>query len=311
MGAMLAWREMQPPPARPSTFQSGRLRYEVRGLRITPLSDLFHYLMRTRWWQLLLSFVLIYCGVNSLFATCYWLGGPGTIQNARPGSFADAFWFSVQTFATIGYGNLAPGSTWAHLLVTFESFCGMLSVALGTGIVFTKFSLPKARVAFSSNVMVASRNGKPCLMFRIANLRGSSLLDASARAHVLIDEVSSEGHRMRRNHPLELERSSMPIFLLAWTLLHPLDEKSPLFGLSPENAAERMVTLIVNFTGVDDTMLQTVHARRLYTPDDLRFGQRFADMIDTTTPGLLVIDHSQMDQHVREGSDAGDAGGRD
>lgn len=302
---------MQPPPTRPSTFQSGRLRYEVRGLRITPLSDLFHYLMRTRWWQLLLSFVLIYCGVNSLFATCYWLGGPGTIQNARPGSFADAFWFSVQTFATIGYGNLAPGSTWAHLLVTFESFCGMLSVALGTGIVFTKFSLPKARVAFSSNVMLASRNGKPCLMFRIANLRGSSLLDASARAHVLIDEVSSEGHRMRRNHPLELERSSMPIFLLAWTLIHPLDEKSPLHGLTQENAGERMVTLIVNFTGVDDTMLQTVHARRLYTPDDLRFGLRFADMIDTSTPGLLVIDHSQMDEHVTEGSASGDAGGRD
>src|SRR3954471_12764358 len=133
----------------PAVYQSGSLRYEVRGLRITPLSDLFHFLMRTAWSRLLASFVVIYCGVNSLFASCYWLGGTGTILNARPGSFADAFWFSVQTFATIGYGNLAPATTFAHVLVTIESFCGMLSVALGTGIVFAKFSLPKARVAFA------------------------------------------------------------------------------------------------------------------------------------------------------------------
>jgi inward rectifier potassium channel len=291
---------LKPIAKRPSVYESGRLRYEVRGLRLTPLADLFHFLMRTRWSQLLASFVVIYCGVNAVFASCYWLGGPGTILNAHPGSFADSFWFSVQTFATIGYGNLAPATTLAHVLVTIESFCGMLSVALGTGIVFAKFSLPKARVGFSKNVIVSQRNGVPCLIFRIANRRGTSLLDASARAHALMDEVSSEGHRMRRNHLLELERSSMPVFLLAWTLIHRLDEKSPLCGLNLENATERLVALIVSFTGVDDTMLQAVHARQMYNPEDLRFGARFADMIDSSNPGMLVIDHAQMDELVVE-----------
>jgi inward rectifier potassium channel len=176
----------------------------------------------------------------------------------------------------------------------------MLSVALGTGILFAKFSLPKARVAFSKNVVVSTRNGKPCLVWRIANRRGTSLLDASARAHALMDDISSEGHRLRRNHVLELERSSMPVFFLSWMLIHRLDETSPLFGLTPENAGERVVGIILSFTGVDDTMLQTVHARQLYNPEDLRFGARFADMIDGSTPGMLIIDHEQLDELVVE-----------
>lgn len=290
----------KPVVIRPSIYQSNRLRYEVRGLRITPLADLFHFLMRTAWSKLLGSFMLMYCGVNALFAGLYWLGGDDAVQNARPGSFADDFWFSVQTFATIGYGNLSPASTYAHVLVTLESFCGMLSVALGTGILFAKFSLPKARVAFSKHMTVGVRNGQPCLTLRIANRRGTSLLDASARVHVLMDEVSAEGHRMRRNHELALERSSMPVFLLAWTLIHRLDESSPLFGLNPENAGERAVGIIVSFTGVDDTMLQTVHARQMYSVEDLRFGARFADMIDASNAGLLVIDHERMDELIAE-----------
>ena len=177
----------------------------------------------------------------------------------------------------------------------------MLSVALGTGILFAKFSLPKARVAFSKNVIVSMHNGRPCLIWRIANRRSTSLLDATARAHALMDEVSSEGHRMRRNHVLELERGSMPIFFLAWTLIHRLDEKSPLFGLSAENAAERVVGIVASFTGVDETMLQAVHARQLYNPEDLRFGARFADMIDSVEiPGTLIIDHAQMDELVAQ-----------
>ena len=276
------------------------MRYEVRGLRITPLADLFHFLMRTAWSKLLGAFAVIYCGANVLFALLYRLGGDGTISNARPGSLADDFWFSVQTFATIGYGYLAPASTYAHLLVTFESFCGMLAVALGTGILFAKFSLPKARVAFSKNILVSVRNGQPILTWRIANRRATSLLDATAQAHVLVDEVSSEGQRMRRNHVLELERNSMPIFFLAWTLIHRLDEKSPLYGLSLENAGERALGIVVSFTGVDETMLQAVHARQLFNAEDLRFGARFADMIDASSPGMLVIDHAQMDELVVE-----------
>jgi len=281
-------------------YSAGRLRYESRGLRVTPLSDLYHFLMKTKWSSLLGAFGVIYCAVNAVFALAYLAGGPGTVLNARPGSFADDFWFSVETFATIGYGNLAPGTTYAHLLVTVESFAGMLAVALGTGILFAKFSRPMARVGFSKNAVVSLRNGQPCLMWRLANQRGNALLDATMQAHVLIDDISSEGHRMRRVHALELERTGMPMFTLAWTCIHHLDEKSPLFGLTLENAPERLVGLIVSFAGVDDTMVQTVHARQLYNPDDLRFGARFVDMIDSSTPGTLVIDHAQLDELVVE-----------
>lgn len=292
----MAREQSKPASKNPLTFQSGRIRYESRGLRITPLADLFHFLMGAAWSKLLGAFVVIYLSVNALFATCYWLGGEGTLANARAGSFADAFWFSVQTFATIGYGNLAPASTFAHVVVTIESFCGMLSVALGTGILFAKFSLPKARVAFSKNAIVSIRNGQPCLVWRVANLRLNSSMSASAQAHVLVDEVSSEGHRMRRNHVLQLERSGMPMFMTAWTLIHRLDEKSPLFGLSADNVAQRIVGIIASFSGVDDTMLQTVHARQLYGPDDLRFGARFADMFDSSMPGALTIDYAKLDE---------------
>jgi inward rectifier potassium channel len=296
----MAEQPQKPVVKAPSIYSAGQLRYEVRGLRVTPLSDLYHFLMKSAWWKLLGAFGVIYIGVNALFALAYSLGGPGTVLNARPGSFADDFWFSVQTFATIGYGNLSPGTTYAQLLVTIESFGGMLAVALGTGILFAKFSRPMARVAFSKNAIVAVRNGQPCLMCRIANQRGNALLDASLQAHVLMDEISNEGHRMRRVHALELERSGMPMFVLAWTLIHHLDEKSPLYGLTLENVSERVVGLIVSFSGVDDTMVQTVHARQMYNVEDLRFGARFVDMIDNSQPGTLIIDHSQLDELVLE-----------
>jgi inward rectifier potassium channel len=302
----MAEQPQKPVVKTPSIYSAGQLRYEVRGLRVTPLSDLYHFLMKSAWWKLLGAFGLIYIGVNALFALAYRLGGPGTVLNARPGSFADDFWFSVQTFATIGYGNLSPGTTYANLLVTVESFGGMLAVALGTGILFAKFSRPMARVAFSKNAIVSLRNGQPCLMCRIANQRGNALLDASLQAHVLMDEISSEGHRMRRVHALELERSGMPMFVLAWTLIHHLDEKSPLYGLSLENVSERVVGLIVSFSGVDDTMVQTVHARQMYNVEDLRFGARFVDMIDNSLPGSLVIDHARLDELVVEDTSSAD-----
>jgi inward rectifier potassium channel len=120
----------------------------------------------------------------------------------------------------------------------------------------------------------------------------------SAQAYLLVDEVSAEGHRMRRNQLLELERSALPVFVSAWTLIHQLDEKSPLYGLSLENVADRLVGIIVSLSGVDEAMLQSVHARQLYGPEDFRFGVRFADMMDTSNPATLIIDHSQMDELV-------------
>ena len=289
-------------PAREPTYQNGQLRFERRGVPPTPFADFYHLLMGATWRGVLGLFALGYLTLNLLFALLYFAGGEGTIVNARAGSFLDAFWFSVQTFATIGYGVLSPGTTYAHLLVAIESFSGMLCVALGTGILFSKFSRPKARVSFSQCAVCYTRNGQRCLAIRVANLRTASLVDVQVKMHVLVDEVSQEGHQMRRAYPLELERAHMPVFLLAWSMFHPLNEKSPLFGLEAENVFERMVSIIVSFTGVDDTMVQTVHARHLYTPEELRFRTRFADMMDRSETGKLIVDYERMDQLVAEGA---------
>lgn len=283
-----------PPPS------STPVRFEVRGLRARPLSDLYHYLMRAGWWRVTFAFVVMYCSINAVFAGMYWLGGPGTIANARPGSFADAYWFSVQTFATIGYGGLTPASIYANVLVTLESFSGLLCSAFATGILFAKFSRPAPRIAFSRHLLVSHRNGQPYLVWRVANQRATGVLDATVKAHVLMDEISAEGARMRRAHPLTLDRHEMPVFNLAWTLMHRLDEQSPLFGLTPETLRQRVISFIVSFSGVDSTTVQSVHARQTYLPDAVQFGYRFADMIDPTTPGLLVVDHAELDSVLEE-----------
>jgi inward rectifier potassium channel len=270
-------------------------RFEVRGLPRRPLQDLYHLLMAGGWPQLIGLCLIGYVGLNALFATLYSLQ-PGCITNARPGSFGDAFWFSVQTFATIGFGVMSPATAYAHVLVTLESFLGLFSLALGTGIVFAKFSKPTARIGFSDVVIVTRHDARPCLSFRAAHQRRGSLIDVHARLSVLVDETTAEGATLRRAYELSLERSRMPILALAWTVFHILDDSSPLAGLSPQSAPDKLVALIVHLTGVDETTLETLHARRVYNVEALRFDVRFVDMIDRSQPDRLIVDHSRLSQ---------------
>jgi inward rectifier potassium channel len=257
---------------------------------------MYHYMLAVTWRRLLAVFFAVYVGTNALFAFLFWVGGD-CISNARPGSFADAFWFSVQTYATIGYGGMAPVTTYAHVLVTLEAFVGMMAMALGTGIVFSKFSRPKARVAFSNNIVAHVRNGRPVLEFRLANQRRGSLSDAQMKFTVIKDEVTAEGQPMRRGYPLELERSQMPVLSLAWNLIHVLDEKSPLHGLSPDAGLERISGFIAILSAHDDTSADTVHARQFYTVEDLLHNTRFVDMIDSkSVPGVISIDHAKLNE---------------
>ncbi|HTA93058.1 MAG TPA: ion channel [Polyangiaceae bacterium] len=292
----------QPPTPRPvvssaqTPYGVGRTRFEVKNLDQRWFTDAYHYLMAISWRRLLGVFFLVYCGTNALFAFLFWVGG-SDIANARPGSYADAFWFSVQTYATIGYGGMSPATTYAHVLVTLEAFVGMMAMALGTGIVFAKFSRPTARVAFSDKLVVHVRNGKPVLEFRLANQRRGSLSDATMKLSVLKDEMTAEGQPMRRGYPLELERSHMPVLSLAWNLFHVLDERSPIRDLRAGQGTEHIMGFIAMLTAHDDTMSETVHARRYYNPEDLLYNVRFVDMIDIKSqPGVIIIDHAQLNE---------------
>ena len=274
----------------------GRSRLEAKNLDQRWFTDVYHYMLAISWRRLLGVFFLVYVGTNALFAFLFLIGG-ADIANARPGSFADAFWFSVQTYATIGYGGMSPATSYAHVLVTLEAFVGMMAMALGTGIVFAKFSRPTARVAFSDKLVVHVRNGRPVLEFRLANQRRGALSDATMKLSVIKDEITAEGQPMRRGYPLELERPNMPVLSLAWNLIHVLDERSPISSLKQPSGSDGIMGFIASLTAHDDTMAETVHARQFYNLEELHHNVRFVDMIDASSvPGVITIDHALLNE---------------
>ncbi len=256
--------------------------------------------IRASWPGFLGALAGAYALTNAAFAALYLAGGD-CINAQDPRSFADAFSFSVQTIATIGYGAMSPTTPWANAVVAIESFVGLLAVALASGMCFAKFSRPDARVGFSSVAVVSDREGRPCLMFRIANERNSRIIDARISVYALVDEVTLEGQRMRRFHPLVLERDRSPVFLMSWLVMHPLDRGSPLVGDDPTRLDPAVRSIVVTLSGVEDTFMSTVHRQHHYQPDDVRFGHRFVDMIGDDN-GELTLDHSRLHDTVPPGS---------
>jgi len=276
------------------------------GLRATPLKDLYYHLMRGSWAQLIALFVVGYVVVNLGFAALYMLDVPGFAGDA-PAGFADAFFFSVQTIATIGYGVLAPRTVYVNVLVAIESLLGVLGFAVATGLVFSKFARPSARVLFSSVMVVTRRNGKPCLQLRCANARGNDLVEATAHVVVIKNDVTAEGHRMRRFHDLALDRDRSPLFVLTWLIMHDLDERSPLYGATAESLAADDALFVVTIVGVDGTLGQTVHARHSYEYFDVRFAHRFVDVLTTDADRRLTLDFARFHDTERDPSMAIDS----
>jgi inward rectifier potassium channel len=285
----------------PGVRRQGRLvqRGEAEGpLRINVrqrwFEDIYHRMLVISWPRSLLLGGAIYLLLNVLFAAAYF-AVPGSIDHAAPGSFSDAFFFSIQTMATIGYGVLTPATFYANVLMTLETMMSLVFTAFTTGIIFARFSRPTARVNFSRFATVSLHNGVPTLFVRLSNARRNQILEADVSVVLLRNEVSREGGTMRRFYDLALSRGHTPIFALTFTVMHAIDETSPLYGLTPEILAAEDVELLVAVTGLDETMSQTVHARHSYSADEILFGQRFRDMFGFTPEGRLVIDHSLID----------------
>ncbi len=279
-----------PPPQRLRVVQRDpSRRTPMVGLPRRPLSDVYHYLLTVPWPRLMAFVVLLYVTLNTIFATLYMVGGD-CIQNARPGNFADSFFFSVQTLATIGYGVMAPKTAWSHWLVTVEAFVGMLSVAMVTGLMFSKFSKPTARVEFSKVAIIAPRNGIPTLMFRMSNQRANQIVEARIQVAIALSERTLEGETMRRFFDLQMVRQQNIIFALSWTAMHVIDEASPLFGHTETSLGETDAEIVVSLVGMDETMSQPVHARWSYLPAELRWNHRFVDIIRSNERGERRID---------------------
>jgi inward rectifier potassium channel len=282
----------RPPAPLRITIQDGRFKPETRAW-YSYWRDPYHLLLIVRWPIFLLLIALAYIGINGLFAAAYLLGGDN-IANARPGSFSDAFFFSVQTFASIGYGAMTPKTFYANVLVSFEAWVELLSLAVITGLAFARFSKPTARVLFSEVAVIAPHQGVPTLMFRAANERRNQVLEAQMLVYVMMDEVSAEGNRMRRFYDLNMTRSRTPSFVLTWTAMHPIDEQSPLYGLSQESLLQAQATFSVSLSGIDETVNQTIYARYTYTAQDIRENYRFVDIFSDTPEGHREIDYSKF-----------------
>lgn len=264
----------------------------VRGVRPTPFRDLYHRFLRLRWSAALGVLVLVVVALNGLFAAGYWY--VGGVENMRPDSFRDAFYFSIHTFATIGYGSMYPTSDGAELLVAAEAIVGLLTTALATGLLVAKFTTATARVVFSRSVAISPMDGVPTLMFRVSNERGNSIVEAQLRAAIVRTEHTAEGVVFYRMIDLPLSRERAPAVSRSWMAMHPITEASPLHGADPEMLQQWELELNVSLVGIDDTSLQSIHAQHSYDAADIVWGVRHADVLSELPDGALLLDMTKF-----------------
>jgi len=269
---------------------------EVVGVRHTPLSDLYHQLLRAPWWLDLLGVSGVFLLINFLFALAYL--AVGGVAGARPGSVADHFFFSVQTMGTIGYGVMYPLTSAAEALVTCEVIVGVSLVALTTGMLFAKFSVPRARMQFAEWATISPYNGVPTLMFRVGNERASQIIEATVRVVLVRTERTSEGVVYYRMHDLALERSRSPYISRAWIVMHRIDGSSHLHGATPDTLARDEVELILTVVGIDETSAQNLSSRHRYLHAQVRWGARHADVLSERPDGGLRFDMSEFHRTV-------------
>jgi inward rectifier potassium channel len=268
---------------------------EIRGAKASIAGDWYHLMLRAPWWADILAISAAFLFVNLLFAFAYLQSGG--IAGARPDSFSDLFFFSVQTMATVGYGSMYPVGLAAHLLTTGEALVGVFVIAVATGIVFSKFSVIRARVRFASYAVVAPMDGAPTLMFRVGNERSSRVTDATMKVVLTRKQRSAEGVMMYRMYDLKLERDWAPELARSWTIMHRIAPDSPLYHETPESLVANEVELTLTLRGADEMSRQTLHASHTYSDDRIRFGARHADMLTEVHNGLLV-DVSKFDELV-------------
>ena len=263
----------------------------------------YHAALAMTWPRFLVAVVLVYFSLNVLFASLFWLCGPEALVGAAPremgGQYWRAFFFSVETFATIGYGEISPVGFPAHMVMVSESLVALMSQALITGLLFARFSRPTAAIRFSSNMVVAPFLGGRGLMFRIANRRDNQIIDIQARVSCSWLEAGARGIG-RRFQLLELERSTVVFFPLAWTLVHPINESSPLWGLSEAELRAKDFEFLAIVNGVDETFAQQVHTRSSYKPAEIVWGAKFRNIFNPPdAKGNLSVDVGRIDEYDR------------
>jgi inward rectifier potassium channel len=268
------------------------LRMEKIGVPKFDLGDPYHLALALTWPQFFVGLILVYLAINFFFALLYY-AAPGTVVNLPPGSLVDAFFFSIETLATVGYGNMAPVTLYSHIVSAIEIFVGMVLTATMTGLVFVRFSKPKAKLLFASHAVVARSKGNARLMIRIGNGRLNALQDTNVRLTTLVDSVTADGQRYRRMEDLKLQRSDQPFFPLTWTITHDITPDSPLALLQTLTEAELRDTtlrLMLSVTARDPALGAQVYAAHAYGHDDIKLDMRYADAVTSSGDNHSVAD---------------------
>ncbi len=271
--------------------------------------NLYHALLTISWARFMGLICLGYLAINALFGAAFLLCGPDALrvppELGIENRFLQAFFFSVHTFGTIGYGNITPSGFAANLLVTIESLFGLLSVAFATGLLFARFSRPTARIIFSERAIVAPYRDLTAFEFRITNARDNQIIELSANV-IFSRFVTENGRRVRRFSQVKLEREKVAFFSLSWTIVHPIDEESPLYGWTERDLAEAEAEFLILLTGIDETFSQTVHTRSSYRFDEVVWQAKFGDIYNPpTATGRLTIDVRKLHSIEIVGFDGG------
>jgi inward rectifier potassium channel len=265
--------------------KSGISRYDVR--------DPYHFAVTLPWSLFTIGMLVCILIINAAFAFLY-LAEPQAVQNLNSGDYFRAFFFSLETMATVGYGEMAPASIYGHSVAGVEIVIGMAFTAITTGLLFVRFSRPKARFLFAEKAVVSTYNSKPTFMLRIANGRFSMLTHAQARLGILLAEISHEGQLFRAVHDLKLTRTEIPIFPLTWTLMHVIDASSPLYGLGPAELEEMDARFFLTVEARDPELAAQVQDIHDYSHREVVYGMRYADAVSRDEAGQTTADMSRL-----------------
>ena len=283
---------MKKKPSPPATSDS---RFEFLKLNTAGWDwrDLYHWLLTLNWPKFTAFLFGTYVVLNTFFAVFYCLGG-NCVEGMPAGSFPDAFFFSVETLATVGYGHMYPATVYAHLVATVEIMVGMFGTAVMTGLIFVRFSRPAARLLFSRVLVLSNFDGQPALMLRVANARRQSMVRAEFRLMMARHEPTLEDPTMYRFHALPLQINHMVIFPAAITVRHLIDERSPLHGATPEGLAKCGARFMASVECIDKVIHSPVQNECVYSAKDVRFSERFVEIYGDEQDGLRRVDYSRL-----------------
>jgi inward rectifier potassium channel len=275
--------------------RSGQFEFVKLNAKKFDWRDTYHLIL-TLSWPGFAGFVFgIYLLINLVFAALYMLG-PHAIAEMAPGSFSDAFFFSVETLATVGYGHMYPESFYGHLIAMLEIIVGMFGLAVITGLIFVRFSRPTARIQFSKVAVIAPFDGVPHLMIRVANLRHQAMVEPEFHMILLRNVITAEGDDVRRFRSLKLDFDHLIAFPAVLTVRHRIDKASPLFGMTPQDFQQQDIRIMASIVGVDTVIVAPVQSFGDYNYDQIRWNQRFVEIYDQNEEGQYTVDYARIDE---------------